>query len=161
MSNAFVSFKNTKNKKNGHEEIAEFQKIGKISARRISEAPDKRIWSLESNGRFLVKSLTTHLSPSSPLDNVLHMALWKTNSPRRANVLVWVLLFGHLNMSSVLQQKLPAGCLFPSICPFCLQHGEDPSHLFFLCPYSAKCWEKLLSVFNMSWVSDKDYSETV
>lgn len=51
--------------------------IGLISARRVFEIFDKRIWSLERNGLFLVKSVTTHISPSSPLDNVLYTALWE------------------------------------------------------------------------------------
>ena len=55
-------------------------------------------------------------------------------------------MFGQLNLSTVLQQKLPTSCLSPLICPFCLQHGEDPSHLLFLCSYSAKFWEKLFSI---------------
>ena len=55
---------------------------------------------------FLVKSLTTYLSPSPPVDNVLHTALWKTKSPRRVNILFWVLMFGQLNVSTVLDNVL-------------------------------------------------------
>ncbi|KAA0056337.1 retrotransposon protein, putative, unclassified [Cucumis melo var. makuwa] len=52
------------------EEIAELNLIGKSSARRISEDFDKRVWFLGTSGRFSVKSFTTHLSPSSPLNKV-------------------------------------------------------------------------------------------
>ena len=81
--------------------------------------------------------------------------------PKKSNILVWILLVGHLNTSSVLQCKLASSCVSLSICPFCLQHGEDPINLFFLCPYSVKCWETLFSVFNMSWVFEEDCRDLV
>lgn len=75
---------------------------------------DRRIWSLEANGKFLVKSLVTHLSLASPLDKLLVKAHWKSKSPRRVNITVWIMLSRSLNISSVLQRKLPSHYLFPS-----------------------------------------------
>ena len=78
-----------------------------------------------------------------------------------AKILVRILLIAHMNTFSVLQRKLPSSCFSPSICPFCLQHGEDPIHLFFLCQYSAKCWETLFSIFNTSCVFKEDRRDLV
>ena len=78
------------------EEIQDFQcLLTLISHKGLTDLDDRRVWSLESSGHFSVKSLSKHLSPSSPLEKVYFKALWKTSSPRRINVLVglwqWVL----------------------------------------------------------------------
>lgn len=111
----------------------------KFSIWRVLENFDKRIWSLQSTGKFLVKRLTAHLSPSSPLNKSLYKALWKTKSPRRVNVVQWIMIFGLLNCSYVMQGKFPSSCLSPSI-SLCKKEGKELQHLFFACTYSANCW---------------------
>lgn len=81
-----------------------------------------RSWSIAGNGLFTVKSLTNHPSPFSRSTRV---AIRKTKSPRRVNILIWIMPIGSLNVSSVLQYKMPSSWLSPSICPWCHQHGED------------------------------------
>lgn len=135
------------------EEILDFQALlGKIADRSILKDQDRRLCSLGGSGKFRVKSLTIHLSPSSPMDKMINKALWKCNSPRRVNIFVWIMLVGHLNVSSALQKKLLSSSLSPSIFPLRLQHEEDSQHLFFSCKYSANCWEILLLKFNLYWV---------
>ena len=71
------------------EEIQDFQSLLLfLSSRRLTELEDGRIWSLDASGHFFVKSLFTHLSPSSPMEKACYKALWKTSSPRRINILV-------------------------------------------------------------------------
>ncbi|TYK13424.1 myosin-binding protein 1-like [Cucumis melo var. makuwa] len=66
------------------EEILDFQALlGKIADRSILKDQDRRLCSLGGSGKFRVKSLTIHLSPSSPMDKMINKALWKCNSPRR------------------------------------------------------------------------------
>ena len=82
------------------EEILEFQVLlRKIAARLISDDFDKRSWSLMGNGVFSVKSFSVHLSSSSPMDKLLYLVLWKSNIPRMVNILVWIMMIGHLNVA--------------------------------------------------------------
>lgn len=79
------------------EEILHFQTlISLISAQRVKECQDKRVWSLEPNGAFSVKSLVTHLSLASPLDKHLLKASWKSTSPRKVNITIQIMLCGYL-----------------------------------------------------------------
>ena len=69
--------------------------------RSVADNLDRRLWSLEAFGNFSVKSLTRHLSISSPLYRDLYQALWKSKCPRRVNPYIgydfWTpkLLFSH------------------------------------------------------------------
>ncbi|TYK22579.1 hypothetical protein E5676_scaffold584G00340 [Cucumis melo var. makuwa] len=69
------------------EEIQDFQSLLLLSSRRMAELEDGRIWSLDALGHYSVKSLSTHLSPSCPLEKACYKALWKTSSLRRKNIL--------------------------------------------------------------------------
>ena len=134
------------------EEILESQSfLGKIADKSLSEDHGRLIaaswdWSLNSSGKFTIKSLTHHLSPPSPLDKSLYKAIWKSSSPRRVNILIWILMVGNLDVSSAIQHELPNSHLSPSICLLYLQNKEDPQHLFIFCKYSANCWEKLFKI---------------
>ncbi|TYK01564.1 hypothetical protein E5676_scaffold451G001410 [Cucumis melo var. makuwa] len=59
-----------------------------------SESQDSRVLSLNGSGKFTVKSITHHLSPSFPLDKPLFKAIWKSGSPRRVNILFWIMKKG-------------------------------------------------------------------
>ena len=66
-----------------------------LSLKGLTDLDDRRVWSLDSSSHFSVKSLSSHFSPSSPLEKDCFKALWKTSSSRRINVLVglWQLVF--------------------------------------------------------------------
>lgn len=71
--------------------ITDFQSlIYQISNKKVAASEDRRVWSLEALGKFSVKSLANHLSPSSTIDKRLFKARWKTKSPRRVDILVWI-----------------------------------------------------------------------
>lgn len=127
----------------------------------MNNARDRRVWSPEANGNFLVKSLVTHLQPASPFEGRLQQALWKTKSPKRVNITSWIMLFGQLNCSSVLQKKLPLDTLSPSICPRCKPNEEELQHLFFECRYAEKCWFSLFDCFKVNWVVGKNFRDNV
>ena len=104
------------------EEIQDFQYLlTLISHKDLTDLDDRRVWSLESSGHFSVKSLSKHLSPSSPLEKDYFKTLW---SPRRINFLVWIMAVGSLNCSETMQRKLPNTCLLPTVCPLCLENSE-------------------------------------
>lgn len=112
------------------DEIIEFQRLlGLLKDFGVCDRPDRRVWTLEDNGAFSVKSLVNHLSFSSLLDKQVERALWKSKSPRRVNITVWIMIFGLLNCGSVMQKKLPAHMLSPLACPLCLLAFEDLQHL--------------------------------
>lgn len=105
------------------EEIVDFMNLMvAITNKKVVEGTDKRIWSLESSGVFLVKSLVKHLSLTSPVDHVLEKGLWYTKSPRRINIMVWLMIFVSLNCVAVLQKKLLSHSLSPYICPLSLNN---------------------------------------
>ena len=135
------------------EEILDFQALlSQISSSQPASFPDQRFWSLENSGSFLVKSLVKHLSTSSPLESSLYKRLWKSNSPRRINISIWIMLCGNLNCASVLQRKLSSYALSPHACPLCVNNMENIQHLLLDCVFASKCWFCLLQAFNFCWV---------
>ena len=85
------------------------------------------------------------------LNKATFKALWKTSSPRRVNILIWIMAFGLQNCSLIMQRKLPNKCLLPPKCPLCMKNSEDLLHLFILCPYFTKCWKSFPSIFIVVW----------
>ncbi|XP_038903695.1 uncharacterized protein LOC120090219 [Benincasa hispida] len=144
------------------EEVSAFQDLlRKIVSRSPSLSFDKRVWSISNNSQYTVKSLKNHLTPFSPLEKPIFSTIWKTKSPRRVNILIWIMLFGQLNVAEVLQKKQPTPSLSPTVCPFCLHHSEVSLHLFFTCPYSSWCWNKLLCFFNLPLTLCNDFKSNV
>lgn len=123
--------------------------VGMISGKKVSARPDKRSWSLDSRETFIVKSLVNHLKSSYPIERIGKGYL-KTKSPRRVKITIWIMIFGHLNCSEILQRKIPSQCLSPTVCHFCLVASETRQHIFFDCPYANKCWQELLKIFGAS-----------
>lgn len=101
---------------------------------------------------YSVKSLTRKLALGSQLNQDLFWALWKSKSPKRVNILIWIMLNGYLNSSDILQKKMPFANLMPSVCISCYKEGDYLYHIFFGCEYSRKCWFKLFFIFNVNWV---------
>ena len=50
---------------------------------------------------------------------------------REVNILVWIIIFGYLNCSSVLKRKCPSHCLSPSICA--KETTETSAHPLLVC----------------------------
>lgn len=99
-------------------EISEFQQLlHLLSQRQVVDSMDRRIWSLKPSNKFSVKSLVNHFPASSSMTRETYKVLWKSNNPRRVNILVWIMIFGLLNCFLVMQRKLPNSCLLPSLFP--------------------------------------------
>lgn len=113
---------------------------------------DTRLWSLETLGFFTMKPLSNRLNFSSSMDELFYAALWKSKSPRKINILIWIMLNGSLNTSEILQKKISnSSTLLPTVCPLCLHDGECLNHVFFLCSYSRWCWFNLFQSFRFKW----------
>lgn len=100
-------------------EITQFQDLmDKIYNFTISPNSDSRTWSLESSGFFTVRSLSRHMASSPSIEKFLFQALWKSKSPKRINILIWIMIFGNLNTTNILQRKMANHALMPSICHY-------------------------------------------
>lgn len=95
------------------------------------------------------------------MDLQLEKCLWKSKSPTRVSITLWIMLFGSLNCASIMQRKLLAYYLLPQVCQFCLNYHEELQHFFFECVYAARRWSKLFYTFNLSWVIDKECKNNV
>lgn len=122
------------------DEFIGFQNILRmISERRVIDGPDRHIWSLGSSGMYSVNSLAKH-SATSLFDKLIFKALWKSKSPRHANILIYIyndfqvleLLFDYPKEASILQLVSDS----PSIFPLCMAESKDLQHLFFGCCFS-------------------------
>lgn len=121
----------------------------------------KCVWSLESGGAYLVKSLVNHLKFLPPLGKGLEKALWKTKGPCRVNITIWSMIFGALNCSEILQAKLPKHTLSPLICHLCLSAVETQQHLFFECNYAVNCWQKNFRIYSTDWVFSNSFQDNI
>ena len=87
-------------------EIAELQSLlSLLSSEKVFNYQDHKIGSIDHQGRFTIKSLSVHLHSVSPMDKCLFKALWKSNSPRRVNILMghafWVQFCKRRHLTSV------------------------------------------------------------
>lgn len=73
----------------------------------VGSSKDVRIVSLETLGQCSASSLSHQLASSTPIYSDLFSAIWKSKSPKRINILIWIILNGSLNTFEVLQRKLP------------------------------------------------------
>ena len=130
-------------------EISNFQLLlGSLERTRLSNIENKRIWLMETNGVFSVKSLSKHLSPATPMDLQLEKSLQKSKSPR-VSITLSIMLFRSSICASIMQKKLPTHYISPHVCPFYLKFHAELHHLF-ECVYAAKCRSKLFHTFNLS-----------
>lgn len=123
-----------------------------ISAVNIGTYDDYRWWSIDPSGIFSVKSLTQNLASSSPLEKELFSAIWKSKSPKRINILLWIMINGSFNTSEILQKKLPSNCIMTSVCSLCFRDEDSLDHVFVDCSFARFCRFKLFEVFYLQWV---------
>lgn len=98
------------------EEILQFQDLlGCRYLFKVCSDEDSCFWSLGSSNYFTVKSSTRHLASSSHIDNEVYRTLCKFESPKKTNILLWIMVYGSLNSAEVLQRKLSSHCFMLSI----------------------------------------------
>ena len=118
-------------------------------------------WSIDHHGQFSVKFLSANLETASPIDKRLFSAIWKSGSPWRINILIWIMVFGSLNSTKILPKKSPNKCVSPSICPLCLKASKNLCHIFLDCPISSFGWKRIFSLFNLVWTFYRSLSASV
>lgn len=104
-----------------------------LSSVLLTDLEDCREWPLEPLGIHQVNPLSNHLNCSPSTYKLIYAALWKSKSPRKINIPIWIMINGSLNTSQILQKKLPKKSLLPSVCPLCLEDGECLKWVFTNC----------------------------
>lgn len=81
--------------------------------------------------------------------------------PRTVNILVWIMFIGFPNVSSVLQHKCLLVVFLPPSVRYAINTEKTLVISFFLCSYSVRCWAKLFSIFDLSWVLSDNFKENI
>ena len=119
--------------------------------KKMVNSDDYRSWSIDPHGRFTIKSLLAHLKLPPQWINIFLQQFWKSGSPRRINILIWITVCGSLNSSEILQKKSPNKYLSSLICSLCLKASENLPHVFLNCLVSSFCCVRIFSLFNFDW----------
>lgn len=93
--------------------------------REIVNLDDSKSWSIEAVRKFLVKFLWAALA-ASPVSKALFSPLWKSNCPKKIDILMWIMINSSLNTTNVMQRKLSSFLL-------CGSSSESLNHSLFNC----------------------------
>lgn len=111
----------------------------------------------------MVKFLFKQLATAGVMDKDVYNGLWKSYSysPKRINVLIWVMIHESLNCSST-SQKVVISLPFPFNLPFVYdcRWRSSAFFLWMLLLFFA-CWKRLLSIFHLHWVFGASFKENV
>jgi len=90
-------------------------------------------WEGETNGRYTVRNAYRLLDRGSPNENQdgVFNIIWKLKIPIKASIFAWRLIGDRLPTKCNLRRRNIE--IYDISCPFCRNHGEDASHLFFNC----------------------------
>ena len=115
----------------------------------IADMKDCWVWGADPKGTFTTSSAYLCIKGDQPSLALNHdfNQLWEVKAPPRALTLVWRLLWDRLpTKENLLKRQVP---LDNDLCPFCQNHVESASHLFFTCIKIMPLWWE----FN-SWVKE-------
>ena len=110
---------------------------------------DSWVWGATSNGIFSSKSAYLCIKAEQPSEDYQlgFCQLWGTKIPPRALIFAWRLLWDRLPTKENLSKRQVD--LANDSCPFCQNHPESSSHLFFTCQKVLPLWWE----FN-TWVKE-------
>ncbi|GKF00703.1 RNA-directed DNA polymerase, eukaryota, reverse transcriptase zinc-binding domain protein [Tanacetum coccineum] len=112
---------------------------------------DKWVWSLESSGKFTVKSLSFAIQKKlllSGISEVDQLFSWNSWVPRKVNICAWRVFLDRIPTRANLVRRgihVENPC-----CVFCEEHMESTNHCFFSCPVIKPIWIKIWSWWNAS-----------
>lgn len=110
--------------------------------------------------KVLVKSLSKFLAPSESIDKEIYKSLCKTNSPKRINIRVWVMIFRTLNCFGPSKEDAIT-LLIPINRPSLSSCKWRSSASIFLLQLSLACWQKLFDTFHIQWVFSGCFKQNV
>ncbi|GKC63792.1 RNA-directed DNA polymerase, eukaryota, partial [Tanacetum coccineum] len=111
----------------------------------LLQTRDRWVWSLNSSGEFLVKSVRNYIDDIL-IPKVSVPTRWVKVMPIKVNIFAWRVWLDNLPTQYNLSSK---GLEIPSIiCPICNIAAETTSHLFFSCELARQVWNKVLGWWN-------------
>lgn len=69
--------------------------------------------------------------------------IWKSTCTMKLKVFTWLLLADRVNTKNMLKRKHYNVTDGPECVPYNLKTEETVEHLFFACPFSGECWDKV------------------
>lgn len=121
---------------------------------------DKRVWLLESSGKFTSKSFFKALSNPSPSDlSFSHRMIWKPTVPPRVKAFSWIVVLGRINMMDLLQRRRSYMLLSPHWCSLCHKDAESVHYIFLHCSFTSKVWNHFISHMCCYWVMPKNLNQ--
>lgn len=121
---------------------------------------DKRIWILDSPGRFSSKSFYNVLSNPLNVDTSFpHHLAWKPTAPPMVKVVSWTTIIGRINTLDILQKRRPFMHLSPQWCPLCKRDGESVHHIFMHCSFTYEVCIYFISRMRINWVMPEKLSQ--
>jgi hypothetical protein len=110
----------------------------------ISDLVDRRMWQLEKNVIFTVKSAC------ALFDDILHprfdnfgALLWKGIFTPKIEILMWLLLYGSLSTKGFLTHRRIIS-YDDACCSFCGMKTETIDHLFIYCSVTWRFWNRFM-----------------
>ena len=116
----------------------------------VNRTKDSFQWRLEALGQFPTKSTFLKLTIGATKVNLpLVNLIWKPKIPRKTKFFLWSLPYRSLNTQDKLQRKFPNCNLSPSMCPLCQKEAETLDHIFLLCEFASKGWNRIFYIFGL------------
>ncbi|CAN0922513.1 Putative ribonuclease H protein At1g65750 [Linum grandiflorum] len=114
----------------------------------ISEGPAFVSWSLESSGRFSVRSLRSKCTRDKfpGVVGFPHYTIWIPSVPTKVQCFVWLVYYKRIATVDNLQRR---GLQMVNRCVLCLEDLESVDHLFLHCKFSSLVWSKVCSLLSI------------
>ncbi|KAK3219579.1 hypothetical protein Dsin_013549 [Dipteronia sinensis] len=106
--------------------------------------PNVLAWTFCLDGCFTVRSFRKRLEESSTNSAFDFNLIWQGICPAKIEIFGWQLLRGRVMVRQVLR-KFGFDPAYSLMCPFCNAAEESVDHLFLLCPWSWKLWNRCMS----------------
>ena len=72
---------------------------------------------------------------------------WNRAFVPRSSFIFWLAVLNKLKTRNILQKQ---GIIQSNTCPFCYTKEESTFHLFFICPFSTLCVDKVISCLGLN-----------
>ncbi|GJU40757.1 RNA-directed DNA polymerase, eukaryota, reverse transcriptase zinc-binding domain protein [Tanacetum coccineum] len=122
--------------------------IGNLTVLSNEAAPESWSWSMDSSGKFKVKTLSRIIQNIMLSDSVIdEHHVWNSWVPRKVNICVCRASLNRLATRSNLVSRginIPSSC-----CPLCNDVEEDTEHILIKCPRVLTIWRKVWSWWHL------------
>jgi len=110
---------------------------------------DDRVWLLEANSQYYVKSFYVFLNSDGILSP--HFSLWQIAVPLKVRFVMWLAIQIKLNTTDVFLYK---GIHQSLLCSLCGDQNESSNNLFLKCQYTGFLWDEIRKELGINNFSD-------